>query len=164
MPRPCAVCLHAERSAIDKALVAGEPVTRLSALFRVSPDSLDRHKANHLPAALAKAKEAGEVARADDLLRDVRALRSKAVALLLRAEREGDLRTALAGVSEARNCLELLAEMEGELDRRPVVNVLMMPEWVAIRAALLAALRPYPDARAAVAERVATLEGRAGTE
>ena len=48
------------------------------------------------------------MAAADDLLGQVRALRSKAMSILLAAERQGDLRTALAGIREARACLELL--------------------------------------------------------
>ena len=62
------------------------------------------------------------------------------------------------GVGEARACIELLAEMSQQLDRRPTVNLLVSPEWVAVRSALLVALRPFPEARHAVAARLATLE------
>ena len=39
----------------------------------------------------------------------------------------------------------------GDLDDRPVVNVLVSPEWQQVRAQILAALDPYPEARFAVA-------------
>ncbi len=54
--------------------------------------------------------------------------------------------------------VELTAKLVGELDERPQVNVLLAPEWLAVRAALLAALRPYPEARVAVAARLAAME------
>src|SRR5688500_1880811 len=112
MPRPCSVCAHPERDAIDKALVAGVANRRIAAQYAVSEQAIRRHRAEHLPEKLAKAEAATEVAQADDLLREVRALRSKAYGLLLKAEAAGDYRTALAGVREARGCLELLAELE----------------------------------------------------
>lgn len=152
MPRVCAVCDHPEREAIDRALARGESVSRCAALFRVSPDSLERHKTNHLPQAVVKAQAAREIAQGNDLLKEVRALRSKAVALLLKAEEKGDLRTALSGIREARGCLELLARLLGELDERPQVVVLTSPEWLDLRGRLLQALLPYPEARVAVAE------------
>jgi hypothetical protein len=75
--------------------------------------------------------------------------------LLTKAEVEGDYRTALAGVREARACVELLLEVEGELDRRSMVNILIAPDWVSLRAALMLALRPYPDAAMAVSRAIA---------
>jgi hypothetical protein len=113
------------RQTIDAALVAGTPNRRIAAQYAVSEQAIRRHRAEHLPEKLARAEQAAEVAEATDLLREVRALRSKAYGLLLRAEREGDLRTALQGVREARGCLELLAELEGELDKRASVNVVV---------------------------------------
>ena len=159
MPRTCTVCTHPEREAIDRDLVGGRPVRETSALFRVSEDAVGRHKAEHIPPTVAKAQQAADVAQADDLLAQVRALRSKAMSILLAAEAQGDLRTALAGIREARACLELLLEVEGELDRRPTVNLLAVPEWLTVRSALLEALSPYPEARGAVAERLLALNG-----
>jgi hypothetical protein len=111
-----------------------------------------------LPATLAEARRAEEAVRADDLLEQVKALRSKALAILLRAEREGDLRTALAGIREARACLELLLEVEQRIDRRPTLNLLVAPAWVATRSVLLEALGPYPEARTAVVASLLRLE------
>jgi hypothetical protein len=53
---------------------------------------------------------------------------------------------------------ELLAKLMGELDDRPQINVLAAPEWLSVRAALLDALRPYPEVRTAVAARLAALD------
>src|SRR5688572_392949 len=125
MPRVCTVCAHNERAAIDAALVGGEVFRTIAHRFALSEDALKRHKKDHLPAHLAKAQEAREVTQADNLLTEVRALRSKSYSILIAAERAGDLKTALMGVREARGCLELLAKLLGELDERPQVNVLV---------------------------------------
>jgi hypothetical protein len=56
--------------------------------------------------------------------------------------------------------IELLAKLLGELDVRPVTNVLVSAEWVMVRTAMMETLSPYPQARVAVAERLSELEGR----
>ena len=96
-------------------------------------------------------------ATADDLLAQVRSLQGRALAILDRAEKAGDLRTALGAIREARGNLELLAKLLGELNDAPQVNILVNPEWVSVRGVLLGALGPYPDARAAVAGALASL-------
>jgi len=53
---------------------------------------------------------------------------------------------------------QLLAKLLGQLDERPQVNVLMAPEWLQVRAALLTALAPHPEARQAVAAALVSIE------
>src|SRR5215212_10421254 len=143
--RPCSVCTHPDAPAIDQAMVNHRPFRAISRQFGVSKDAALRHHDDHLPETLTQAKAASETANADDLLAQLRALRSKAMSLLLAAERAGDIRTALAGVREARATLELLLEVEQRIDRRPTVSLLVTPEWLATRSTLLEALRPYPE-------------------
>ncbi len=150
MPRRCTVCAHPGREAIDRTLVAGEPFRNIAERFSVSVAALHRHKADHLPTKLTKAQEAQEAAQADDLLRQVRALQEKTLSILLQAEGAGDLRTALGAIREARGNIELLAKLQGELDGRPVVNLLVSSEWLELRAVIVTALEPHPDARGAV--------------
>lgn len=157
MPRPCTVCQHPDRDAIDRALVAGEPAASVAARYRTESPPLgrmavQRHKAEHLPAALALAQDAQEAANADDLLAQLRGLQERTLALLDKAEQAGKLGTAVMAVKEARGNLELLAKLLGDLDERPQVNLLIAPEWLALRERILAALAPYPDARLALAE------------
>jgi hypothetical protein len=150
MPRSCNVCSHPDREAIDEALVGGIAFPALVAEYRVSKDSLSRHKANHLPAKLVMAQAAVEVAEADDLLAQVRDLQARTLAILEAAEETSQHRTALAAIREARSNLELLAKLLGELDERPQINVLISPEWLELRAVIVGALEPHPDARGAV--------------
>ncbi len=162
MPRACTICTHDDRAAINKALVAGEPFRLIAERFGTSATALTRHKADHLPAKLAQAHAAKEAALADDLLAQVKALRNKAIRILQTAEAAGDLRVALLGIREARACVELLAEMEGELNRNPQINILIAPQWIEVRSLLMGALADYPEARASVAAVLLEVDGGNG--
>ena len=158
MPRRCTICTHPERDAIDRALIAGLAFRHIAAQWGVSTGALQRHKADDLPAALARAKDAEDVAHGDDLLAQLRDLQATTLRLLTTAERAGKLTAAVLAVGQARQNIELLAELLNQLDRRPTLNLLIAPEWLAVRSVLLTALQPYPEARAAVAERLIALE------
>jgi hypothetical protein len=156
MPRRCTVCDHPERHSIDIALVSGAPYRNVAKRFALSESSVYRHKTEHLLAHLLKAREVEEVAQADDLLEQVRHLQTHALEILERAEKAGDLRTALTAISQARGNLELLGKLAGELDERSVVNLNVSPEWLELRAVIVGALEPHPAAHTAV---VRALEG-----
>ena len=150
MPRRCSICHHEGLEGINRALVEGIAFPVLVAKYRVSKDALSRHKANHLPATLVKAQEAREVARADDLLDEVRSLQARALTILDRAERVGDLRTALRAIKEARGNLELLAKLMGQIDERPQVLLHLSQEWLELRATIVGALEGHQEAKEAV--------------
>ena len=164
MPQPCTICTHPERDEFDRAILANEPNCRIASRCDVSEIALRRHKAGHIPPALAKATDAAEVAHADTLLGQLAELRADARRIGGKAEDAGDLKTALSGIRELVRIVELTAKLVGELDDQPVVNVLVAPEWLLVRATLLDALRDHPDARTAVAASLVRLEGthRAG--
>jgi hypothetical protein len=150
MPRRCTVCDHPEKHSIDATLVTGAPYRSVAKRFELSESAVYRHKTEHLPAHLLKAREVEEAARADDLLEQVRHLQGHALDILERAEKAGDLRTALAAITQARGNLELLGKLAGELDERPVVNLNISPEWLELRAVIVGALEPHPAAHRAV--------------
>ena len=159
MPRSCTVCEHPERDAIDRALVGGASNRSVASLYDVSEASVRRHKANHLPAKLVMAQAAEEVAEADTLLDQVKGLQSRAYSILDRAEEAGELKTALSAIREVRGNLELLAKLLGELDERPVVNLTVSPEWLQLRAVIVGALEPHPDALGAVVGALERADG-----
>src|SRR5215207_5034450 len=140
MPRRCTVCDHPERHGIDEVLVTGAPYRSVAKQFGLSESAVYRHKTEHLPAHLLKAREVEEAAQADDLLEQVRNLQTHAIDILERAEKTGDLRTALAAISQARGNLELLGKLAGELDERPVVNLNVSAEWLELRTVIVRAL------------------------
>ena len=112
-------------------MVSGVPYRSVAKRFGLSESAVYRHKTEHLPAHLSKAKEAEEAARADDLLDQVRHLQTHALDILERAEKSEDLRTALAAISQARGNLELLGKLAGQLDERPVVTLNVSPQdWL----------------------------------
>lgn len=152
MPRRCTICDHSQSEAIDAAVIAGASYRTIAKRFQVSPSALGRHVRRHLIKTLAAARNAEEVANGNDLLSQVQDLSRQAQNIKDKAEAMGDLKTALAGIRELVRIVELLARLRGELDERPVVNVLVSPQWIEVRAVLLGALSPYPEARAAAAE------------
>jgi transposase-like protein len=89
MPRRCTMCGHPERHSIDEALVSGTPYRSVAKRFGLSESAVYRHKVEHLPAHLLKAREVEEVAQADDLLEQVRTLQAHALDILERAEKAG---------------------------------------------------------------------------
>jgi hypothetical protein len=134
--------------------VEGTPNRRIASQHDVTERAVRNHKANHLPETLAKAKEAEEVAQADDLLGQVQDLQARTLAILEAAEETREHRTALAAIREARSNLELLAKLLGELDERPQLNILISPEWIELRAVIVGALEPHGEARVAVLKAI----------
>ena len=162
MPRRCSVCTHPDRENIDEALVGATAISAISAKYRdISEDALGRHKANHLPAKLIMAEKAKEVAQADSLLDQVRDLQGRALAILDQAEMSGDLRTALGAIREARGNLELLAKLLGELSDAPQMNLNVSPEWLQIRAVIVTALEPHPEAQNSVLRAIRSIDSSA---
>ena len=127
----------------------GEPFRHIASHFGVSTAALQRHKRAHLPAELARATEAKSLAEADDLLGQIRSLQARTLALLSKAERKAEIRTALAAIGEARRNLELLGKVAGELQQEGTVNVYLELQGATVR--ILAALAPWPEARLAAA-------------
>jgi len=151
MPRRCTVCTHPEKEAINAALVAGEPFRHIAARYGTSTGALQRHKADHLPATLAQAQDAQEVAQADNLLAQMRDLQRRTLAILSKAAgSRRDLRTALAAIGEARRNLELLGKLAGELQQEGTVSLVLSAEWIELRTIMLRALAPFPAARVAL--------------
>lgn len=160
MARRCTCCDHPQREEIDRQLVRGESYRKIADQFSLSFGSIARHKDGHIPDALVKAQDAGEVAQADDLLSQVRALQDEAQSILGEARAAGDLKTALLGIGKALSCLELLSKIEGRLQDQQSVTVSVdmdiyhSPEWVRVGRMLADVLRDYPDLRAQVAARL----------
>src|SRR3712207_7785106 len=93
MPRRCTVCDHSERHGIDEALVTGAPYRSVAKRFGLSESAVYRHKTEHLPAHLLKAREVEEAARADDLLDQVRNLQAHALDILRSEEHTSELQS-----------------------------------------------------------------------
>jgi len=152
MTRVCSICSHQERHAIERAIVGGTPNRRIATQHNLSEAAVRRHAAEHLPVALVKAAEAEDTAHALDVVKQLRFINAAALTVLRDAKAAGDGDLTLKAIDRVHKQVELQAKLLGDLDERPVVNVLVSPEWVALRAQIVHALAPYPAARQAVAE------------
>jgi len=150
--------------------VAGVSAPRIAANHRVSDDAVTRHRV-HLLVPLKQAREVQaeaveDVRQALDVVGQLRAINQASLQVLKQARERGDGELALKAVDRVQKQIELQAKLLGELDDRPQVNVLALPEWAQVRLLVLQALEPHPEARAAVAGRLAMLEvganGRTG--
>jgi hypothetical protein len=154
--RPCTICQHPKRDEIDRLLAPTD--ANFAAISRqfagISEDALKRHKESHISKLLSKAEDIKEVVKADNLLEDIKRLREKATSILEKAEKAGDLKTALLGIREARGCIELLAKVEGQLKDGPQITIINNPEWVELRTVIISALEPFPAARQAVIDAI----------
>src|SRR5215207_9965376 len=157
MPMTCTVCLHPEREAIDRALVAGESYRDIARRQHISKDAIARHKSDHLPPAMVKAAEVEDVAHALDVVQQLKAINVAALHVLKEARTAGDGALALKAIDRIQRQIELQAKLLGELQDGATVNVLISPEWIAVRSALMTTLTRFPDARLAVVESLTAL-------
>jgi len=159
VPRRCSICLHPARAAIDAALAGGAAFPQVAAEWCVSTHAVGRHyRSGHIQKKIAKSAAAVEIVEADNVLLQARDLQARALTILDQAEVAGELRTAISAIREARGCLELLARLLGEIDDRPQLNLFINPQWTAAMQVVMVALQPYPEARIAVADRLAEVE------
>jgi hypothetical protein len=128
----------------------------------LSRPAIQRHKAEHLPQTMVKAKESEDVGHAIDVVKQLKAINGASLQILNEAGLAGNSELVLKAVDRVLRQVELQAKLLGELDERPQVNVLLAPEWLTVRATVLTALAPYPEARVAVAQQLATLESSNG--
>lgn len=113
-----------------------------------------------------KAHEVAEVARGDGLLLRVRSLEADALRILRRAERAGELRTALFAIREARSTIQLLADTERRrlLDEEQTVSV---DELMALMAGITdVILRHVPsrETRVRISDEIRLLAGGSGMD
>ena len=150
MGRQCTVCGHKDVEEINKLLLCSDSYRAIARQFGLSKDALARHKESHMPELLLKSQEVKETLQADNLLDQIVYYESEARRFKGLAESQGDLELALKAVDRALKCLDLFAKARGIISDQPQVNILVLPEWIALRTAIIQSLRPYPDALEAV--------------
>ena len=124
--RKCKACLHPERKQIDSALVEGASIRDISRRFRMSAAAVARHVA-HIPKALAKAKDAAEIADAGTLLGRIERLIRRCESISDKAQRAKQWAPAVSALGQLRGCLELLAKISGEIKDGAIVQVNVSP-------------------------------------
>ncbi len=165
MARKCSVCVCDDVEEINAALVGGASYRDVARQFApLKKDAIGRHARSHIPAKLATAAAAVDLAGADRLAADVAHLRDRALAILAEAEKTKDHRTALGAIREARGVIELLGKVQGRLADGTTVNVLTGDNaslWVSISERIMGAMEGAPED---VREKVARAIGEVGNE
>jgi hypothetical protein len=151
----------------------GVSVTALARRYKLGTDSIYRHKARHLPATVRAKLLLGPDLDVDlDKLRETESqsllahlvgLRHRLFAALDTAEEYGDANMLSRVASALHRNLEITGQLIGDLGVGSTtnVNVLIMPQYVELRVALVTALSAFPEAKQAVAQVLHQLESKA---
>ena len=158
MPRSCTICTHESRDAIEDVFIDGTSKRRIASQFGLTERAVRHHIREHLPPLLALARDAERAARADSLLDRLEALQSRTEAALARAEGTDNFPAIFSGIREMRSNLELVGEITKELNRTPTLNLHLNPAWLELRAVIVAALGPHPEARESVLRAIRSVE------
>jgi len=173
----CTICNHERRHLIEIGLTHRVPHRVLAKRFGVSPDAIQRHSANHLPpqtrAALLTACKPSEVdlealqrSESEGILSSLVAQRARLQTYGEQAATDGDVRAAVQVEYAVTSNLKLVAQLLGQLVQHHEVrstSLLISPDYLALRSAIVRALRPYPEAARAVGQALAELETAAAT-
>jgi hypothetical protein len=162
MPRTCTVCTHAERTAIERSLLAAEPYRHIASRFGTSTTALQRHKAEHLSKRLAKAvtrSAEADVRTAIDVAGQLKAINSATLSVLRDARSAGDGLLSLQAIDRVQKQIELQAKLIDLINDGDTVNIIIAPQWIELRTVLLTALQGHLAALLAVSGALASIEG-----
>lgn len=158
MARVCTICSHGKRSEIEAAFVAGGSYRHIASQFDVGYKSVERHSLEHIAQTIKASQSASEEAQAIDVVKQLKEVNDVTIAIMKESRADKKNGTALFAIDRIQKQLELQAKLLGDIDERPQINVWITSEWQAIRTTIARALLPYPDARIAVADALASLE------
>lgn len=174
----CTVCRHDERSRIEYLMAAGVSKRSIAERFGVSADAAWRHWTHHVgphmkAALVTKSLKPGvELAALVEqeglgLLEHLQNIRGKLYTVFDAAIEAGD-RNAVTGLGrELRENLTLVAKLHGRLvahAQTNIQNVILSPSYLDLRANLIRALAPFPEAARAVSEALRGAETAAEAE
>jgi hypothetical protein len=174
--RGCHTCTHESRGQIEFLLARGVPSRQVAERFGLKKDSCARHFRNHCPGGLIaklKARALRSIAgsnvdleslrkeESEGLIQQVIGLRASLQGLAEQAVALGDLRCAGMLYGKITDLLGLTGRLLGEFavhERSVTNNLVVSPDFLKLRASLLVALRPFPEAKRAVAAALSELE------
>ena len=157
MPRTCTICRHGNRLDINLALVNGADTLRgLASRYSVSASALRRHRDDHVPDTLKRARHLDGLAETASLAEHIQTLRQRTIDVLARAESDHDIRGELAAVRELRALAEL--EVRGSERRGAAIHVSVVQQYVLRVIEIVRDFVPAERLDAAIARLEATLE------
>jgi hypothetical protein len=174
----CSCCTSPHRREIDLALVAGVPCTVIGRRFEVSSDSVQRHAKTHLSAVQRAALltalkpsaidlEALQRSEGESLLGQLLAQRATLQTYGAAAFEAKQYQAAISAERAVTDNLDLLSKVLGLIITKHEVrstSLLISPDYLALRHALIEALKPYPEAARAVGAALRSLEDKAAAD
>ena len=111
MTMTCTVCNSYHRPSVDSALMQGHSYAKIARDYDLSADAVRNHHLNHLSRQLVQAWERKQDAESRDLLGEIDELVERTKTILDMAEKQNQLKTALAGIRELRGSYELMSRI-----------------------------------------------------
>lgn len=152
MSRSCSICAREDVEEINRDLFAGVlTFKQIHQKYKASVGALHRHK-EHTKTQLMQTQSI-DVTDSSGIMARVLELEARADKLYKDSVKNKDRLNASRALKELREILQLCARLTGELNTQQQVihqHLHVTPEWARLRAVMLQALQPYPEARAAL--------------
>jgi hypothetical protein len=176
--RECTICSSDKRHVVEIGLAYGLSYQSLADRYDLSKDAIGRHAREHLTpqvrAALLAAQAPTDIdldklrqSESEGLLGHLVAQRARLLQVSQIALEVGDVKAMVAAEGAIGANLALGAKLLGHLVNRIDVrhsSVLLTPDYLRLRQAMLGALRAFPEAARAVGEALARLESDAARD
>lgn len=170
--RRCTVCHHPERTEIELVIARGASRRAAAKRFGLSGDAIYRHWNKHVPEHVKAAQKVQALKPGADLdklveeeniglLTHLQRIRGALYDAFDAAANVGDRHGLATIASQLHHNLRLAAQKTGELQQHAqtqINNLILAPDYLNLRARLIAVLRPYPEAARAVAEAFRSIE------
>lgn len=151
----CSLCSHRDRDEFDRGLALGDvSQAEVARLVGCNRSAVNRHVKRHLLPAVKKQAQADAELGGVSVLKELRGLYRRMKSHLDRAEQTDNWQAIRAFSAEARQDLELLSRLLGELESGATVNVLVSTEWLRVKTAIMEVMTAYPQAKEALAARL----------
>lgn len=160
--RPCTVCQHAEAHPINIAIVQGESNRSVARSYGFSEQAVRRHRRQHLPELLVKAKEAVDVHQALDVVQQLKAINGASLSILKEARDAREAGLVLRAVDRVHRQIELQARLLGDIKEGHTLNIHLHPEWIELRTLIVRALEPYEEAQRSVVRALRSTNSSGG--
>ena len=157
MPRKCSICTHPDKLNIEVDILSSVPFRAIATKYNVGRAPLKRHFDNgHISQETIKAEELRKIAYSENLLVKLMYLQNEALKVLDEAKdpEDGQPLTVLSAIGRVHGMIETQAKRAGRL-REQEINILINPTWLSLKQEIFQALKPFPDAQAAVFAAVA---------
>jgi hypothetical protein len=176
MGRRSSIDQHPERARIERDLALKVPVRKVAKKYGVSRDALNWHRRHKIPSQLS-ARLLGQALKREEDLEKLRTEESEGLLANLAAQRarillaqdkaldRDELGVVAQLAGQIHKNLSLVGHYLGEFAQHAVhtnINILIRPEYLELRSALIRALQPHPDARRAIIDVFHQVEAAAG--